>query len=288
MVESAPAELTSGELDSPVAPGAGLVELALVCGATAVVRRLARSPLKLLTPRGKGGCAHVVASTYGGGLLGGDRVSLGVRAGEGTRCALGTQASTKVYRSAGGGTSRQALDADVAAGAVLAVAPDPVTCFAGSRYEQRQTFRLAEDASLLLIDWFTSGRAARGERWAFDRYRSDTRVDVAGRTLARDALLLDAAHGPVDAPHRMGRFDCMASVFLLGPAFAAGAKELLDAAARAPVQRRAPLVAAASPLAGGAVLRVAGGAAEAVGRFVARHLGRAWDALGEDAWSRKW
>ena len=266
--------------------GSGTIELERVANATAVVRRMAHSPLKLLTPRGNGPCAHVVTSTYGGGLLAGDEIALRLRAGDGTRCVVGTQASTKVYRG-GDATSHQSLDADIGEGAVLAVVPDPVTCFAGSRYEQRQRFRLAAGASLLLVDWLTSGRAARGERWAFGRYRTETRIDVEGTCVARDATLLEADAATTVA-ERMGRFDCVASVFLLGPSFTAAAAALLERLAKSPVGRRAPLVASASPMHGGALLRVAGGAAEAVGRFISRCLEPAWAALGEDPWSRKW
>lgn len=278
-----------------ISSGAGLVELAVVAGATAVVRRRATSPLKLLTPRSMNGVAHVVASTYGGGLLAGDEVGLTVNAGPGTRCTLGTQASTKVYRSENERVSRQSLEADVGPGAILAVAPDPVTCFAGARYEQRQRFRLASDASLLLVDWLTSGRAARGERWALDRCRTDTRIHAGAagertgdRCIARDALLLDVADGPIGAPHRTGRFDCLSTVFLVGPAFEPAAAALLARVAKLPVPRRAPLAAAASPVRGGAMLRVAGPGAEAVGRFLAAFLAPAWAALGDDPWSRKW
>jgi urease accessory protein len=266
--------------------GSGEIELALVTNRTAVVRRMAHSPLKLLTPRANGDRAHVVTSTYGGGLLAGDAIVVRLRAGKGTQCVLGTQASTKVY---GGGddTSRQSLDADVGDGATLAVAPDPVTCFAGSRYEQRQCFRLAATGSLLQIDWLTSGRAARGERWAFARYRNDTRIDVEGSCAARDATLLQD-DGATTVAERMGRFDCVASVFLLGPAFRTAAGMLLEMIGKAGVVRRAALVASGSPLRDGAVLRVAGGAAEQVGRFISRCLAPAWDTFGEDPWSRKW
>jgi urease accessory protein len=273
---------------APCTPGAGHIELAQVSGATAVIRRLASSPLKLLTPRGHNGTAHVVTSTYGGGLLAGDNIALRLAAGPNTRCLLGTQASTKVYRSTDGRPGRQSIDAIVAAGAVLVVAPDPVTCFAGARYAQRQHFRLDGGASLLLIDWITSGRVARGERWAFDHYRSDTRVDVGGSCVARDALLLDPRHGPIDAPHRMGRFECLANVYLLGPAFAEAASGFLARVGRMPVQKRAPLIVTASPLKDGAVVRVAGGAAETVGRFLGQQLAPAWAPLGQDPWLNKW
>src|SRR4051812_2271398 len=179
-----------GVLTECLGVGGGAVEFARVGESTAVVRRLAHSPLKLLTPRGPGQAAHVVTSTYGGGLLPGDDIRLDVVAGAETHAVLGTQASTKVYRSEGGAGARQSLRAEVRRNAMLAVVPDPVTCFAGAMYEQRQRFELEKYASLLLVDWLTAGRVACGERWAMRRYASDTRVNVGGSCVARDALRL--------------------------------------------------------------------------------------------------
>ena len=272
--------------------GSGRVDFARVAGRTAVVSRFASSPLKLLTPGGPAGVATVVASTYGGGLLAGDRVALDVRCGAGTRCALGTQASTKVYRRRGAagetpaGAARQSVVAEVGPDAALVVAPDPVTCFAGAAFEQVQRFDLAATGSLLLVDWLTSGRAACGERWAFERYRTETVIAVAGERVARDALLLDPLDGPVGAPHRMGRFDCLASVYLVGPLFADAAAQLLARVGAMPVRRRDDLVVAAGPLADrGALLRVVGGGAEQVGRVLRAELAGAFDAFGTDPWS---
>jgi urease accessory protein len=151
-----------------------------------------------------------------------------------------------------------------------------------------QRFDLAATGSLLLIDWLTSGRAACGERWAFDRYRTETAIAVDGKPVARDAVLLDPLDGPVGAPHRMGRFDCLASVYLLGPLFAGAAAQLLARVGAMPVRRRAELIAAAGPLGnGGALLRVAGGGAERVGSFLRSQLADASGAFGADPWSRK-
>ena len=267
------------------------VGFAVVAGRTAVVSRFATSPLKLLTPRGSGDAATVVTSTYGGGLLAGDRVALDVRCGPGTRCVLGTQASTKVYRNGPSHEApamRQELNVTLDDGAVCVVAPDPVTCFAGAAYQQTQRFDLTATSSLLLVDWLTSGRAARGERWAFAGYRAETVIAVRGRPLARDMVLLDPADGPVAAPHRMGRFDCIATVFVVGPLFAPAAGRLRERIQSIPVRRREATVAAASPLGAGALIRLAGASAEQVGRFLRAQLAESFDAFGTDPWSRKW
>lgn len=275
----------------PSVSGTGEVTLEVVAGKTAVVSRRATSPLKLLTPRGfDNGAARIVASTYGGGLLGDDDVRLSVTVGAGAIGVLTTQASTKVYRSGGAGrTARQRLDVTVADGGLLVSAPDPVACFAGGRYEQVQAFDLSGAASLLAIDWLTSGRPARGERWAFDRYRAETSIRVDGRLIARDALLLDPADGPVGGAHRMGRFDCVAVVFLVGPAMSRAAIGMLNEVRETALCRRATLIATASPLSDdGAILRVIGPSAEAIGHSLRSLLSGAFAAAGGDPWARKW
>lgn len=53
--------------------------------------------------------------------------------------------------------------------ALLCVLPDPLVCFKNASYNQSQIFNLASDANLVLLDWFTSGRYMKGERWAFSK-----------------------------------------------------------------------------------------------------------------------
>jgi urease accessory protein len=276
-------------------PGGGRIATALVDGETAVVTSGASSPLKLLVPRSRGRCAWAFTSTFGGGLLAGDRIDLGVTVGDGTALLLGTQASTKIYRNRRNGDAgatrpaTQSLGATVGDGATLLVLPDPVTPFAASSYEQRQRFELSSTATLIFLDWLTSGRLARGERWAMTRYLSRNEILVAGRRVATDALRLDSEFGdPIDAPHRMGRFDCYATLTLLGPRAMDGATAILAELATAPVQRRAPLMAAASPLGdGGAIVRVLGASPQDVGRYIRQRLAFAWPIAGEDPWGRK-
>lgn len=272
-------------------PGAGFIEFTRVGSRTAVTRARAASPLKLLTPRMAGGSAWVFTSNYGGGLLCGDDIRLSACAGEETTCLLSTQASTKIYRSKIGGGSRQSLRARIDAGALCVIVPDPITCFAGAVYEQRQQFSLDDSGSLVLVDWLTSGRRARGERWAFTRYASRNEIFVAGRCVFRDALLLDPADGPLHDPQRMGKIDCLATAILLGPRVAKAAAELLHIVSEqsAGADPTTGVLCAASPLgAGGAVLQLAGPSAQAIGRVLRARLKFLCELLGDDPWQRKW
>ncbi len=267
--------------------GDGRLVVSNVEGLSTVTTSAATNPMKLLVPRARAICAWAFTSTFGGGLLAGDCVDLDITVGEHSSLLLGTQASTKVYRSPNALAAKQSLHATVAAGALLAVLPDPVTCFANASYEQRQRFDVAPGGSLLLLDWITSGRLARGERWAFTRYLSRNDFFMADRHVASDALLLDGAFEPISSPQRMGRFDCYATLFAVGPLVSAGAKAMIADVTAVPLRRNAPLLVSASPLAEGVVLRVLGDSAERVGRFLRDRLAFAWPLVGEDPWTRK-
>jgi urease accessory protein len=268
--------------------GRGHVEVAAVRGRTVVTRSSASSPLKFLTPHTRGmSSAWIVTSTYGGGLLGGDAISLNLVAGPGTRCVLGTQASTKVYRSGGGATSRQALHAVIDTGAVLISAPDPIVCYAGSRYEQSQRFDLARGAGLVMIDSLTSGRRARGERWAFERYQSRTEVNFDDRCVFRDAVALDPCDGPIESAARMGLCECFASVIVAGEPLREQAAAILDFVNGQPISRNLRLMFSASAFEQGVVLRVGGRETETVGAWIRDRLRFVTELVGHDPWSRK-
>jgi urease accessory protein len=242
----------------------------------------------LLAPRTAGRAAWVYTSTFGGGLLAGDDVRLRVMIGEDATCFLGTQSQTKVYRSIDGRSAKQALWADVATGATLVAMPDPVSCFADAVFEQRQRFDLSAGASLIWLEWLTSGRRARGERWAFRRYESFADVRVDRGLVFRDAIRLDRSDGRIDSVYRMGACDCFATVLLLGPRLRAHAEGVLKWSAKQPVRGEGKMIFSASPLGGGAVMRVAGPCAESVGTWVRDRLEFVPSLLGADPWKRKW
>ncbi len=220
--------------------------------------------------------------------MAGDDVWVDVSVGRGATCFLGTQSQTKVYRSATGRAARQSVDARIATGAMLVSMPDPVSCFAESVFEQRQRFEMSTDASLIWLEWLTSGRRARGERWAMGRYQSFADVCVGDRLIFRDALRLDQSDGPIDSPHRMGGCDCFATLLLIGPRVAEHAAAILKWAVDQPAKGDGSVLFAVSPVGGGAVVRAAGPGAEVVGWWVRDRLKFLPELLGADPWERKW
>ncbi len=271
---------------APTLPGLGTISLTHVAGKTAITRCRATSPLRLLTPRSGESAARVVAATYGGGLLDGDAIELTINAGRETKCLLTTQASTKIYRSNGQGSS-QHLTVHAADNALLASLPDPLVCFAASRFRQHQQFNLAPSASLLMLDWFTSGRAARSERWHMHHYSSHTEITVAGKCIFRDSLELHPSDGKIDAQMRMGPIDCFATAVIVGPVFAGPAKRLVQLLQTQPIAPNNPLLVGASQLPAAVVLRIAGKSAEAVSAWLKENLAFVTPLLGLDPWLRK-
>ena len=140
----------------------------------------------------------------------------------------------------------------------------------------------------MLLEWYTAGRMAMGERWAFDRVTSRNEVWGPSGRVFRDGLDLDSADGELVAPHRLGRFNCLATLLLLGPAFGRQTMDILGRTRALPVPVGGDLVQSASPVADGVVWRVAGVRHEDVARELRPHLSATADVLADDPWSRKW
>jgi urease accessory protein len=257
--------------------------------------------VRILTPNNHGEGAWSFLSNFGGGLVDGDRLDVDVEVGRDAMALLGTQGFTKVYRSRPGshfpcspcspsqahphasGCS-QHLVARVGDAATLVMVPDPVVCFAGARYTQRIDVDLAPSASLLLLDGYTCGRGARGERWQFSRYASRTTVRRGGAPVLIDATRLDPAEGPIGA--RMGRFGAVLSLVALGPRLGPVREAML---APGLASGCGSAIVAASPLAqDGGILRVFAESFEGASHALRSSFVEVARLLGDDPIARKW
>ncbi len=203
-------------------------------------------PLKLIAPdphTSTGDPQHTVTVvfllTYGGGLVGGDKIQLDVALENDTRLVLVTQGSTKLFKSPTRSVvSAQTLNVTVAEGASLCYLPDPTQPFAESVYEQKQTFWVGSStsSSLCVLDWVSEGRRARGESWTLWSWKSRNEVrEVAGnngrsRLLLRDAVTLGGSApqpgaGIMEKTDGMGVFG---TLILGGPVFTKLATFFLD------------------------------------------------------------
>ncbi|KAJ2048260.1 hypothetical protein H4S04_003944 [Coemansia sp. S16] len=205
-------------------PGTGNIDCQIVAG------QLQQSvssayPLKIIAPHAGPELAdfHPAVSylmSYGGGIVHADRIHVNVRVGSKCALVLLTQGSTKVFRPqlrAASEQTYQTIIIDVEPDALLFLLPDPVTCFKDAMYNQRQSVTLhGPTASVVLLDWMTSGRMSRGERWAFAKYFSVNVIKTTSeKIIVRDALLLQD-----NFAKRMEPIDAFALILILGPAVA--------------------------------------------------------------------
>ena len=102
------------------------LELDVVREQTRVTRMTSRAPLRLLETGKHARAVEIQLSSYGGGILQGDRIGLDIRCGEQTGLLLKSQANTHVYCNETRKTSVQLLNADCSAGARIVALPEPL------------------------------------------------------------------------------------------------------------------------------------------------------------------
>ncbi len=271
---------SSSRAPTQATAGCGRLVLRRARAKTVLAVAFATSPLRLLTPKNHGDAAWIFLATLGGGLVDGDRIDIALDAEAETSALLGTQASTKVYRSPRGCSQR--VDVRIGRNAAVAVVPDPVVCFAGARYAQEVHASLAPEASLVVFDAYTSGRAARGERWQFDEFSSRTVIERAGRQELVDATVLDRTQGPLD--DRMGRFQAVATLMAIGPRFAPVRDAMLRSEDALPNVLRSPSAIGTDA----AVLRVAAERFESASAALRSSFEALANIMGDNPFARKW
>lgn len=210
--------MTSSPFPPPSAvPGTGQISLTYHPPTTQSLSTLTyQYPLKLISPDPHLSPSHhpittVFLLSYGGGLVGGDTLTLDITLHPRTRLVLLTQGSTKIFKApARGVRSGQEVRVRVGRGAAICYLPDPSQPFGESAFEQRQVFEVEDGGcGVCLLDWVSEGRRARGERWGFwewsgrnevrERKKSDGSVDAEefgqGRLVLRDLVVLSDQHG---------------------------------------------------------------------------------------------
>ncbi|OQE34872.1 hypothetical protein PENCOP_c015G03483 [Penicillium coprophilum] len=215
-------------------PGTGQLEVQAFCGSSSISALSSTYPLKLVSPpsRPTDHAVLVFMMSYGGGLVAGDRVDLNIRLRPKSRLALLTQGSTKVYKTPSRSIrSYQNLSITVEEGAALLLLPDPVQPFRDSSYEQCQIFNIHPSSSnLLVLDWVSEGRTARGEAWEFFGWKgrneiwslSDPEKATRKKLLIRDNLILDETSSTKrNYQNEMDALGVFGTLIIRGPMFQA-------------------------------------------------------------------
>lgn len=182
-------------LDTPRVGRDGTLRLGFARRGSATVVASCRFtlPLQVLAPVALDDPAAVVSILNPtGGLVGGDRLTVAVRADAGAHAVLTTPSATRVYRAESAPTV-QTVRLSIGPRAVVEWVPDHTIPFAGSALRQAIDVELDETGGLILVDAFAAGRVAAGEAWRFARLESAISIRDQGGWLLHDRFVLRAA-----------------------------------------------------------------------------------------------
>jgi urease accessory protein len=161
-------------------------------GTTVLADLYQAQPLRVLFPQAaRGDIFQAAIACVSGGLVGGDRLDMSVRLGDGANAMVIGQAAEKIYRSLGPDCI---VETELHAGreSWFEYLPQETILFDGARLRRRTQLCLEDGARCLTGGILVFGRAARGETltrglvhdvWEFR--------DAEGRLTWKDALHLD-------------------------------------------------------------------------------------------------
>ena len=129
--------------------------------------------LKVLIPKAKSTYAEAVLINTGGGIVGGDYLSVEVNAFNETKTWVTTQASEKVYRS-DGELSHLKSRINIGDNSTLFWCPKETILFNNSKFKRNLEFNIKTSSKLFIVENVVFGRLASGELDAdcfFDQWR---------------------------------------------------------------------------------------------------------------------
>ncbi len=177
----------------------------------------------------KGQTLEAVIINTGGGMAGGDTVTVDITLDADAKAVISTQSAEKIYR-AQAEPSSSSVRLAVAARAELAWMPQETLLFSGAKLHRRFDVEMAADASVTLFEGVIFGRGAMGERIDSGSFRDRWRIRRSGQLLFADEVVLDGGMADrLDRPALGGGARAVATFLHLAP----DAEARLDAAREA-------------------------------------------------------
>jgi urease accessory protein len=136
------------------------------------------------------GLSEAVLINTGGGMTGGDQLSVHVALDAGARAVVTTQAAEKIYRSQGPDT-RVGTTLALSAGAVLHWLPQECILFSRARLKRTLTADLAADATLIACESVFFGRSAMGEACDPSAFHDRWRIRRGGKLIFAEDVRLE-------------------------------------------------------------------------------------------------
>lgn len=172
-------------------------------------------PLKTFQLK-RGNACQIVFSNYGGGFVDGDEIFLNINCHPHTTTVFSSQANTRVYKSETGQMARQVISGKLGEDSFTVFMGDPLVPQQNSLFEQAFHWDLGTNAILLLSDWFEAGRLLNQERFAFQSYTSECKVEKKGVPLIWDRFKIEPSTMDVNSPGAFLHHSSYVNIFLAG------------------------------------------------------------------------
>ena len=185
-------------------------------GGTTLLKQWVRPPLHLAKVYREGDWAISLLTSPTAGLLEGDSIEIEASVGEGAKASLISPAACRVHTMAGGHAS-VTQKYSVAAGGFLDVWPAPMILQKLGAVNQRTELHVDETATAFLCEVVAPGRAAYGEAFEFDEWRSKLRICRQGELLAYENFSCRPSDGDVIDWRSLYPSGNCASVYFLNP-----------------------------------------------------------------------
>lgn len=182
---------------------------------TILTEQLSLKPLKIVNPKSQKQTGVCMLTSYGGGFVEGDYVKLDVMCKENTTSIISSQANTRVYES-DGMPCKQKLHLTLKKNAFHVFFNDPLVMHNGGNFIQENTINLDEESVLLFIDWFSAGRTANGESFAFKAFETSTKIKIKDQTVLWDNFKITPENMDVYSPGMFGTHSSFLNLFLVG------------------------------------------------------------------------
>jgi urease accessory protein len=161
------------------------------------------------------GAALVHLHNVSGGLLGGDRLELGVRLGPAANVQLTTTGATRIYRPRrDAAATTQSNEITLAENSFLEYVPDAIIPYAGVRFEQQTKIHLSQGAGLFWWEILAPGREARGEIFEYESVEMRAEISAAGRPIALERIRLEPRYRPLASLARLGPYRYWATFYI--------------------------------------------------------------------------
>lgn len=186
-------------------------------GTTRLIERSHFGPLRVqkpLYPEGAEIC-HAIVVHPPGGVVGGDRLAITARIGDGAQALLTSPGAAKWYK-ANAQVSQQQVALTLGAGATLEWLPQETIFFDAAQVRLQHDVVMAADAGYIGSEILCFGRTAAGESFSTGRIGQRTSIRRGGRLLWFEQGAIVAPSASMSGPQGLGGKTVCATLIAVG------------------------------------------------------------------------